>query len=225
MGNIRTGEVTTDEDIPANFDVSWEHIPRITNLVSLIDVDNAMEGAVQNIKILFKDRHVRNDAVNLQMLEGSINDIAFITGYLAGYYTQWRKAFLQAQNQDENHYYKIRVTTRAYFMKPTASLEGEDTYKVFDNERIINRFDPQGVPWGFTTPIQAYKMAAGACRRAISDTKTSQSGFRYHKMHSIKIAIYECKGLQAAGHDSDMEDEDEIMWEDEVPDGPAVIYQ
>ena len=55
--------------------------------------------------------------------------------------------------------------------------------------------------------------------------KTSQSGFRYHKMHSIHIAIYECKGLQAAGHDSDMEDEDEIMWEDEVPDGPAVIYK
>ena len=64
------GDVTTDEDMPANFDESWEHIPKITNLVSLVDVDNAMEGTVQNIKILFKDRHVQNDAVNLQMLEG-----------------------------------------------------------------------------------------------------------------------------------------------------------
>ena len=78
----------TDEGMPVNFDASWEHIPRITNLVSLVDVDNAMEGAVQNIKILFKDRHDRNDAVNLQMLEGLIDDIAFITGYLAGYYIQ-----------------------------------------------------------------------------------------------------------------------------------------
>ena len=85
---------------------------------------------------------MHNDAINLQMLEGSINDIAFITGYLAGYYIQWRKAYLQAQGQDENHYYKIRVTTQAYFMKPTAALKGEDTYKVFDNERIINWFNP-----------------------------------------------------------------------------------
>ena len=44
------------------------------------------------------------------------------------------------------------------------------------------------------------------------DTKTSQSGFSYQKVHSINIAIYECKGLQAAGVDSDMEDEDEVMW-------------
>ena len=105
--------------------------------------------------------------------------------------TSAQEAFLQEQGQDKHRYYKIRVTTQAYFMKPTAALEGEDTYKVFDNEQIINRFDPRGVPWGFTTPIQAYKMAAGACRRAISDTKTSQSGFSYHKMHSIHIAIYE----------------------------------
>ena len=138
MGNIHTGDVTTDEDMPVNFDLSWEHIPRISNLITLVDVDNTMEGTVQSVMILFKDRHVRNDAVNLQMLEGSINDIAFTTGYLAGYYIQHRKAYLQAQGQDENQYYKIHVTTRAYFMKPTAALEGEDTYKVFDNERIIN---------------------------------------------------------------------------------------
>ena len=86
MGNLNTGEVTTDEIITVNFDVSWDHIPRIANLVTLVDVDNAMEGAVQSIMILFKDRHVRNDAMNLQMLEGLIDDIAFTTGYLAGYY-------------------------------------------------------------------------------------------------------------------------------------------
>ena len=142
MGNIHTGEITTDEDMPANFNLSWEHIPRITNLVTLVDVDNAMEGVVQNVMILFKDHHVWNDTVNLQMLEASINDIAFITGYLAGYYIQQRKVYLQAQGQDENWYYKIRVTTQAYFMKPTVALEGEDTYKIFDNERIINQFDP-----------------------------------------------------------------------------------
>ena len=33
-------------------------------------------------------------------------------------------------------------------MKPTTALEGEDTYKMFNNEQIINLFDPQGVPWG-----------------------------------------------------------------------------
>ena len=84
MGNIHTGEVTTDEIIPVNFDISWEHIPRITNLVTLVDVDNTMEGAVQSVMILFKDRHIRNDAINLQMLEGLIDDITFITGYLQG---------------------------------------------------------------------------------------------------------------------------------------------
>ena len=65
MGNIHTGDVTTDEDMPANFDLSWDHIPRIANLVTLVDVDNAMEGAVQSIMILFKDQHVRNDTVNM----------------------------------------------------------------------------------------------------------------------------------------------------------------
>ena len=85
-----------------NFDVSWDHIPRITNLVTLVDIDNAMEGTVQSIMILFKDRHVCNDAMNLQMLEGPIDVIAFITGYLAGYYIQCRKAFLQEQGQDEH---------------------------------------------------------------------------------------------------------------------------
>ena len=34
--------------------------------------------------ILFKDQHVRNDIVNMQMLEGLINNIAFTTRYWLG---------------------------------------------------------------------------------------------------------------------------------------------
>ena len=46
-------------------------------------------------------------------------------------------------------------------------------------------------------------MAAGTCRRAISDTRTSQSGFAYHKMHSIRISIYETLGIVAGGIEDD----------------------
>ena len=83
----------------------------------------------------------------------------------------------------------------------------------FDNERIINRFDTRGVPWGFTTPRQVYKMAAGACWRAVSDTSLNQSGFSYHKMHSVRISIYETLGIVAGGVDSDMENDDEYEYD------------
>ena len=232
MYNAATDQNLNDEDMPFNYDEPWDSFDRITNLVDEVLVDNAMEGAVQNITVLFKDRHSNDDVINRDRLDAVLNDIAYISGYLAGYYVNKRKAYLTENGWDAHRYYKIRVTTRAYFMKPTAADEGQDTYKVFDNERIINRFDTKGVPWGLTTPVQAYKMCAGACRRAISDTRTSQSGFSYQKMHSINIAIYECKGVQAAGEDddfmfnvSDFENDNEIMQDEEYLQDPEEIIE
>ena len=84
---------------------------------------------------------------------------------------------------------------------------------MFDNERIINIFDPRGVPWGFTTPRQAYKMAAGACWRVVSDTSLNQSGFSYHKMPSVRISIYETLGIVAGGKDLDIDDDDDYEYD------------
>ena len=47
----------------------------------------------------------------------------------------------------------------------------------------------------------------------ISDTSLNQSGFSYHKMHSVRISIYETLGIVAGGVDSDMEENDEYEYD------------
>ena len=83
--------------------------------------------------------------------------------YITGYYIVKRHAYLEEQGQSRNTYYKVHMMTKAYFVKPDGLNGGKDLWLVFDNEWVINRFNPRGVPWGLTTPEQAYKMAAGAC--------------------------------------------------------------
>ena len=48
----------------------------------------------------------------------------------------------------------MHVTTKAYFMKPDDLNGGKDLWQVFDNEWVINRFDPRGIPWGLSRPIK-----------------------------------------------------------------------
>ena len=105
--------------------------------------DNTMEGAVQSITILFKDQHGENSDEDRRLLEVNLDDIVYATGYIAGYYITKRQNYLMENDTHVRRYYKIRITSRAYFMKPTAAVEGIDTYKVFDNERMINRFNPR----------------------------------------------------------------------------------
>ena len=181
-----------------------------------METDAAMAGAVQDILIVFKNNcNARPDNdVDRALLLQNIDNIAWLTGYIAAHYIAIRKQHLQHTNQDFNRYYKVRITTKAYHVKPDDLNQRRELCLVFDNERIINRFDPRGVPWGFTTPRQAYKMAAGACRRAVSDTSLNQSGFSYHKMHSVRISIYETLGIVAGSLDSDMDDdEDEYKYD------------
>ena len=227
MVNVTTGDYKNDELFTHNFSRPWDQVPGMSEFVSAVHVDDAMEGAVQDIVISFKDRSDPPRATDRTDLLENSDKIAWVVGYITGYYIVKRRAHLEEIGESRNTYYKVRVTTKAYFVKPDDLNGGKDLWQVFDNERVINRFDPRGVPWGLTTPEQAYKMAAGACRRAISDTATSQSGFRYHKMHSVRISIYETWGAVAGGSvDSDMEDEDEKMQDPEDnPRQPANPYK
>ena len=52
-------------------------------------------------------------------------------------------------------------------------------------------------------------MAAGACQHAVSDTSLNQSGFSYHKMHSVRISIYETLGIVAGSLDLDIDEEED----------------
>ena len=51
-------------------------------------------------------------------------------------------AHLEEKGESRNTYYKVRVTTKAYFVKPDDLNGGKDLWQVFDNEWVINRFDP-----------------------------------------------------------------------------------
>ena len=165
MYNAETNTHQNEADMPFDFTRPWDQINRITQFVNRVETDTAMAGAVQDILIIFKNNcnpRPDNDADWAQLLQ-NIDNIVWLTGYIAAHYIAIRKDYLRRNNQDFNRYYKVRITTKAYHVKPDDLNHGWELCLVFNNERIINRFDPRGVPWGFTTPWQAYKMAAGAC--------------------------------------------------------------
>ena len=144
MLNATTGEQKNDELLPANFDRPWDQVPGMSDLVSTVHMDDAMEGAVQDIVVSFKDRPGPPQATDRTDLLQNSDRIAWIVGYITGYYIVKRRAYLEEKGESRNTYYKVRVTTKAYFVKPDDLNLGQDIWQVFDNECVINRFDPKG---------------------------------------------------------------------------------
>ena len=131
--------------MPVDFTHSWHQINRITQFVNRVETDTAMAGVVQDILIVFKNnQNARpdNDADQAQLLQ-NIDNITWLTGYIAAHYITIRKQHLRHTNQDFNRYYKVRITTKAYHIKPDDLNHGWELCLVFDNKRIINKFDPE----------------------------------------------------------------------------------
>ena len=136
MYNANTNTHQNEVDMPVDFTRPWHQINRITQFVSRVETDAAMAGAVQDILIVFKNnRNTRpdNDADRALLLQ-NIDNIAWLTGYIAVHYIAIRKQHLQHTNQDFNRYYKVRITTKAYHVKPDDLNQGRELCLVFDNE-------------------------------------------------------------------------------------------
>ena len=134
MYNAETDEYQNDEQMPVDFSTPWDQIEVITNLVSAVHVDNAMDGAVQDIVVTFKGRSGPPQATDHRDLLRDSDKIAWITGYIAAYYISKRKAYLVERGESDNNYYKVQITTKAYFVKLDDLNGGKDLWQVFDNE-------------------------------------------------------------------------------------------
>ena len=116
MYNANTNTHQNEVDMPVDFTRPWHQINRITQFVSRVETDAAMAGAVQDILIVFKNNRNTcpdNDTDRAQLLQ-NIDNIAWLTGYIAAHYIAIRKQHLQHTNQDFNRYYKVQITTKAY---------------------------------------------------------------------------------------------------------------
>ena len=114
MYNADTNTHKNEVDMPFDFTHPWQQINRITQFVSRVETDAAMAGAVQDILIIFKNNHNTcpdNDADRVQLLQ-NIDNIAWLTGYIAAHYIAIRKDYLRHNNEDFNRYYKVRITTK-----------------------------------------------------------------------------------------------------------------
>ena len=121
MHNITTDEMAVDIDIPLDFSAPWNTIPQITAIVGNVIPDNTMEGAVQSIIISFKDQHGENSDEDRRLLEATLDDIAFATGYVAGYYITKRQNYLM--ENDIMHRDTIRFRSQAMLISWSQLLQ------------------------------------------------------------------------------------------------------
>ena len=114
MYNANTNTHRNEVDMPMDFTHPWHQINRITQFVNRVETDAAMAGVVQDSLIVFKNnRNARpdNDTDWVQLLQ-NIDNIAWLTGYIAAHYITIRKQHLQHTHQDFNSTTKSELQQR-----------------------------------------------------------------------------------------------------------------
>lgn len=210
--------------VPKRYKNTWRDVAAAQEFVENAIEETKMGGKVMFMLLKFKELNrdqIEQDYGTNQnyLVENSIK-ICSVISYLTGVMMLKRLRKMDEDGIEKSgKYFKIIIHISSIFVKPDENEPNGLLYRTYSHEEELHKFARNGIPWGIASPTLAYKVAFTCAQRAIWKTKTPTSGWRFVRIRTATIQIYEVEGVHARGKGkrklSEIMDEDSIIDDDD----------